>query len=396
MRSLRDITIDDLLIECVERNGSDLHVTVGLPPTIRVDGELEGLEYEACTDYDTQRLIYDALQDREIEQFEETRELDFSYGVKGVSRFRFNVYRQRGSVGAAMRTISDRVPTMEEMGLPHIDVLKQFCGLPRGLVLVTGPTGSGKSTTLATMINHINQTRNVHVMTIENPIEFMHQHRKAMINQRELGKDTYTYTNALRSVLREDPDIVLIGEMRDMETIQATLEVAETGHLVFSTLHTNSAPATIDRIIDVFPPNQQEQVRVQLAGSIQGVLSQQLIPLATGPGRTAVCELMIANDAIRALVRDGKTFQISQVMELSRREGMETMDDALANLVAQGHIMRDDALRKAVNKDNLVRILGGQGRPQGQQGYGQQPQGYQQQGYQQQPPQPAGQSGGYQ
>ncbi len=361
MRSLRDVTIDDLLIECVERKGSDLHITVGLPPTIRVDGELRALEYEPCTDYDTQRLIYDALQDREIEQFEETRELDFSYGVKGISRFRFNVYRQRGSVGAAMRTISDDVPTMEEMRLPHIDVLKHFCALPRGLILITGPTGAGKSTTLATMVNEINNTRNVHVMTVENPIEFVHQHRKAMINQRELGKDTYSYQAALRSVLREDPDIVLIGEMRDMETIQATLEVAETGHLVFSTLHTNSAPATIDRIIDVFPPNQQEQVRVQLAGSIQGVLCQQLIPMASEQGRIVACELMIANDAIRALIRDGKTFQIHQVMELSRREGMETMDDALTGLVADGLITYSEALQKAVNKDNLVRMLGEQG-----------------------------------
>ncbi len=361
MRSLRDVTIDDLLIECVERKGSDLHITVGLPPTIRIDGELRALEYEPCTDYDTQRLIYDALQDREIEQFEETRELDFSYGVKGISRFRFNVYRQRGSVGAAMRTISDDVPTMEEMRLPHIDVLKRFCALPRGLILITGPTGAGKSTTLATMINEINHTRNVHVMTIENPIEFVHQHRKAMINQRELGKDTYSYQAALRSVLREDPDIVLIGEMRDMETIQATLEVAETGHLVFSTLHTNSAPATIDRIIDVFPPNQQEQVRVQLAGSIQGVISQQLIPMASEQGRIVACELMIANDAIRALIRDGKTFQIHQVMELSRREGMQTMDDALTGLVADGLITYSEALQKALNKDNLVRMLGEQG-----------------------------------
>lgn len=361
MRSLRDITIDDLLIECVERKGSDLHITVGLPPTIRVDGELRALEYEPCTDFDTQRLIYDALQDREIEQFEETRELDFSYGVKGISRFRFNVYRQRGSVGAAMRTISDNVPTMEEMRLPHLDVLRRFCALPRGLVLVTGPTGAGKSTTLATMVNEINYTRNVHVMTVENPIEFVHQHRKAMINQRELGKDTYSYHAALRSVLREDPDVVLIGEMRDMETIQATLEVAETGHLVFSTLHTNSAPATVDRIIDVFPPNQQEQVRVQLAGSIQGVLSQQLIPMASETGRIVACELMIANDAIRALIRDGKTFQIHQVMELSRREGMETMDDALTGLVAAGLITYSEALQKAVNKDNLVRMLGEQG-----------------------------------
>ncbi len=357
MASLRDVHIDDLLTECVHMGGSDLHLSVGLPPVVRVDGELRTLEFEICTEYDTQRLIYGALQDREIEQFEETRELDFSYGVKGVSRFRFNVYRQRGSVGAAMRVIADRVPTMEEMALPNIDVLRTFCNLPRGLVLVTGPTGSGKSTTLATMINEINMTRNCHVMTIENPIEFLHRHKKAMINQRELGKDTYSYHNALRSVLREDPDVCLIGEMRDMETIEATLTVAETGHLVFSTLHTNSAPQTIDRVIDVFPPNQQEQVRVQLAAVLQGVVSQQLLTLASGEGRTVCCEIMVAVPAIRALIRDGKSFQVQQVMEINKQHGMQTMDDALAGLVVQGRVTAEVAELKAVDVDNFRRIL---------------------------------------
>jgi twitching motility protein PilT len=354
---LRDIHIDDLLTECVHRGGSDLHLTVGLPPMIRVDGMLRALDYDSCTEFDTQRLIYAALQDREIEQFEETRELDFSYGVKGVSRFRFNVYRQRSSVGAAMRVISDRIPTMEEMDLPNIDVLRMFTKLPRGLVLVTGPTGSGKSTTLATMINDINVNRNAHVMTIENPIEFIHKHGKAMINQRELGKDTYSYHAALRSVLREDPDVVLIGEMRDMETIEAALTVAETGHLVFSTLHTNSAPNTIDRIIDVFPPSQQEQVRVQLPGVPQGVVSQQLVPRASGSGRVVACEILIAMPSVRALIRDGKSFQIHQVMEINRGQGMQTMDDNLATLVMRGIITQEEALLKAIDHDNFRRLL---------------------------------------
>lgn len=359
MRSLRDVQLDDLLIECVAKGGSDLHLTVGLPPTIRVDGELRPLDYEPCTEFDTQRLVYDALQDREIETFEETKELDFSYGVKGVSRFRFNVYRQRGSVGAAMRAIANRVPTMEELGLPHIDVLKSFCALPRGLVLVTGPTGSGKSTTLAAMINHINMTRNAHVMTIENPIEFLHRHNRAMINQRELEKDTYSYEAALRSVLREDPDIVLIGEMRDMATIEAALRVAETGHLVFSTLHTNSAPKTVNRIIDVFPPNQQDQIRIQLAGSLQGVIAQQLIPMAGGMGgRVLAMELMIATPAIQALIREGKSYQIQSAIETGAAAGMQTMDAALAQLVREGRISREMAELKAQDVDNLDRLLG--------------------------------------
>ncbi len=359
MQSIRDVHIDELLTLTVERKASDLHLTVGLPPMLRIDGELEPTQYERCTDYDTQRLVYDVLTDREIEEFEETRELDFSYGVKGLSRFRFNVYRQRGSVGAAIRAISDRIPTMEEMNLPGIDVLKAFTELPRGLVLVTGPTGSGKSTTLATMINHVNQVRNVHVMTVENPIEFIHKHNKSMINQRELGKDTLSYPAALRAVLREDPDVVLIGEMRDMETIEATLTVAETGHLVFSTLHTNSAPATVDRIIDVFPPDQQEQVRVQLAGAIQGVVSQQLVPLAGGTGRTCAIEFMVATSGIRNLIREGKSFHIQSAIETGKELGMITMDAALAELVLSGRVTREEAELKCLDKDNFNRLCSG-------------------------------------
>ncbi len=359
MRSLKDVHIDDLLTECIERGGSDLHITVGLPPVIRVDGVLQRLDYEACTELDTQRLIYDALTDREIEEFEETKELDFSYGVKGVSRFRFNVYRQRGSVGAAMRAIPDKVPTMEEMGLPKPEVLKRLTQLPRGLILVTGPTGSGKSTTLATMINHINQTRSVHVITIENPIEYIHSHNKAMINQRELGKDTLSYANALRAVLREDPDVVLIGEMRDVATIEATLTVAETGHLVFSTLHTNSAAQTVDRIVDVFPPSQQEQVRVQLANTIEGVICQQLVPLASGRGRCAAMEIMVATPGIRNLIREGKSFMIQNAIETGQEFGMQTLDDSLAQLVRQGLVTKEDAERKCHDPETFNKLLAG-------------------------------------
>ena len=359
MQSLRDAHIDELLRLQVEWRGSDLHLTVGLPPMIRVDGKLEKAPYEVCTEYDTQRLVYDIITDREIEVFEETRELDLSYGVKGLSRFRVNVYRQRGAVGAAIRAIQDKIPTMEEMNLPNIDTLKMFTQLPRGLVIVTGPTGSGKSTTLATMINHINQTRDVHVLTVENPIEFMHRHNRAMINQRELGRDTYSYANALRAVLREDPDIVLIGEMRDMETIEATLTVAETGHLVFATLHTNSAPATIDRIVDVFPPEQQEQIRVALAGSIQGIVSQQLLPLIGGKGRTVAVEFMVATPGIRNLIREGKSFQIQNVIETGKDLGMITMDAALASLVFEGRVSREAAEEKCLDRDNFNRLCSG-------------------------------------
>jgi len=359
VRTVRDIHLDDLLRTTVGAEASDLHLTVGLPPMIRVLGELQPLEYEKCTDHDTQRLTYDILTDREIEEFEETRELDFSYGAKGVGRFRFNVYRQRGSVGAAARTIKDKIPTMEEMNLPVIDVLKSLTQLPRGLVLVTGPTGSGKSTTLATMVNHINQTRNAHVMTVENPIEFIHEHNESMINQRELGKDTLAYPAALRAVLREDPDVVLIGEMRDMETIEATLTVAETGHLVFSTLHTNSAAQTIDRIIDVFPPDQQEQVRVQLAGALQGVVSQQLVPTADGLDRVCAIELMIATPGIRNLIREGKSFHIQSAIETGRELGMITMDAALADLVIAGKVTVEEAELKCLDRDNFARLCSG-------------------------------------
>jgi twitching motility protein PilT len=351
VKSLRDAHIDELLRLQVESGASDLHLTVGLPPMIRVDGELRRTEYEICTEHDTQRLVYDILTDRSIETFEETRELDFSYGVKGLSRFRFNVYRQRGSVGCAIRAIPTHIPTMEEMGLPRIEVLKGLTQQPRGLVLVTGPTGSGKSTTLATMINYINQTRNLHIMTIENPIEFMHRHNRAMINQRELEKDTMTFHNALRAVLREDPDVVLIGEMRDKQTIEATLTVAETGHLAFATLHTNSAPETVDRIIDVFPPEQQDQIRVQLSGCVQGIVCQQLIPRATGSGRVGAFEIMVATPGIRNLIREGKTHQMASLIQSGAAHGMVTLDAALMELVSSGMITRESALEKCQDRE---------------------------------------------
>jgi len=349
-----DITLDDLLRQCVERGGSDLHITVGLPPTIRLNGQLTPLPYKPLTAADTRRLVYEVLNDRQLEQFERHHELDFAYSVPGAARFRFNVYMQRGSVGAAMRVIPSKIPSIESLRLPPIiyEVVKKHSGL----ILVTGPTGSGKSTTLACMIDLINQTRPCHIMTIEDPIEYLHTHKRAMVNQREVHSDTESFHNALRAVLREDPDVILIGEMRDLETIQAALTLAETGHLVLATLHTRNAPQTIDRIIDVFPPHQQEQIRVLLANTIEAVFAQQLIPMLGG-GRIAAIEVMIANAAIRNLIREGKTHQIYSIMETSANQGMITMDRALADLHRNGYISFEEAINRAMDKENFTHLL---------------------------------------
>ena len=349
-----DVTLDDLLRQCVERGGSDLHITVGLPPTIRLNGHLTPLPYKPLTPADTRRLVYEVLNDRQLEQFERHHELDFAYSVPGAARFRFNVYMQRGSVGAAMRVIPSKIPSIESLRLPPIiyEVVKKHSGL----ILVTGPTGSGKSTTLACMIDLINQTRPCHIMTIEDPIEYLHTHKRAMVNQREVHSDTESFHNALRAVLREDPDVILIGEMRDLETIQAALTLAETGHLVLATLHTRNAPQTIDRIIDVFPPHQQEQIRVLLANTIEAVFAQQLIPMLGG-GRIAAIEVMIANAAIRNLIREGKTHQIYSIMETSANQGMITMDRALADLHRNGYISFEEAINRAMDKENFTHLL---------------------------------------
>lgn len=353
-RSVADLHIDDLLKLAVEHGASDLHLTVDLPPMIRVDGRLIPTEYQALTPRDTQRLVYDILTNEQIQLFEKTRELDFSYGIRDAGRFRANIYRQRGSVGAALRAIPHNIPSMEELGLPSI--LRELSKKNSGLILVTGPTGCGKSTTIATMIDTINNERNAHIMTIEDPIEYLHSHKKSMINQRELNADTDSFGNALRAVLREDPDIILIGEMRDLETISAALTLAETGHLVFGTLHTRNCPQTIDRAVDVFPPHQQDQIKVQLSNTLEAVVAQQLIP-RIGGGRFAAVEIMIVNPAIRNLIREGKTFQIYSAMETGGMQGMTTMDKILAGACKDGLVPYEEAVCRSVDLDNFLRLL---------------------------------------
>lgn len=355
-RPIEEAHIDDLLREACERGASDLHLSVGLPPMLRVDGSLVRTEFRPIAPTDTQRLIYDILTTDQIQWFEKTRELDFSYGMKNVGRFRVNVYRQRGSVGAAFRSIPDQIPTFEQLGLPVI--LRDLCRKHSGLILVTGPTGSGKSTTIACMIDAINVDNAVHIMTIEDPIEYLHRHKRAMINQRELNTDTDSFENSLRAVLREDPDVILIGEMRDLETIAAALTLAETGHLVFGTLHTRNAPQTIDRVIDVFPPHQQDQIRVQLSNTIEAVVAQQLLP-RIGGGRCCATEVLIATAAIRNLIREGKTYQIYSALETGAQFGMQTMDKVLAELQKTGKVGHEEAIARAIDRENFTRFLQG-------------------------------------
>lgn len=346
--SLDDLHIDDLLKMCIEKKASDLHLSVGLPPTLRVDGELMQLPFRELTNQDTQRLVYDILSDAHVTRFEQTRELDFSHGVKNVGRFRVNVYMQRDSLGAAFRAIPTVIPTFEDLRLPPI--VREMSKRHSGLILVTGATGSGKSTTIATMIDDINKTRRCHIMTIEDPIEYLHHHQAAMVNQREVHHDTMSFHNALRAVLREDPDVILVGEMRDLETINAALTLAETGHLVFGTLHTRNAPQSIDRMVDVFPPDQQEQIRVLLGNTLEGVISQQLLP-KLGGGRIAAIEVMIATPAIKNLIREAKTHQMYSIIETSTQSGMQTMDRALLDLYKNGYVSFDEALMRAIDRD---------------------------------------------
>ncbi|MCC6443047.1 MAG: type IV pilus twitching motility protein PilT [Armatimonadetes bacterium] len=355
--AIADLHIDDLLRYAASKGASDLHFSAGLPPTLRVDGKLvPSPDYEVMTPRDIQRLIYDIMTNEQMQWFEKVKELDFSYGVKDMGRYRVNVYKQRGSVGVAMRAIPSQVPTFEQLRLPPI--LRELTKRTSGLVLVTGPTGSGKSTTLACMINSINEERACHIMTIEDPIEYLHAHRQSMVNQRELGNDTDSFENSLRAVLREDPDVILVGEMRDLETITAALTLAETGHLVLATLHTRNAPQTIERIVDVFPSHQQEQIRVQLSNSIEAVIAQQLLPMLGG-GRVAAIELMLAVPAIRNLIRESKTYQIYSTIETSAQIGMRTMDKALAELYRMGMVTFEEAALRAIDRDNLQRFIKG-------------------------------------
>lgn len=351
-----DVHLDDILRAAMERKASDIHITVGLPPMIRLDGELAPLPYSVVTQAEARRLIFDCLTDEQVEKLESTHELDFGYGVKSLGRFRFNVYMQRSSYAAALRAIPTKIPGFDDLGLPNI--VREIAKRTSGLILVTGPTGSGKSTTIASMIDDINATRTSHIMTIEDPIEYLHQHKKCMINQREMHSDTYSFHNALRAVLREDPDIILVGELRDLETIEAALTLAETGHLVFATLHTRNAPSTIDRVIDVFPSDQQAQIRVLLGNTLEGVISQQLLP-RLGGGRKAALEIMLGTPAIKNLIREGKTHQMYSVIETSAQLGMQTMDRSLADLFKNGYCSYEECLMRAVDKENYSRLAKG-------------------------------------
>lgn len=348
-----DYHIDELLRMALEKNASDIHFTASLPPTLRVDGELTSLNFHPLTGRDTRRLIYDTLTDEQLEKFETTHELDFGYAVKGLGRFRFNVYMQRGSVAGALRYIPSKIPPFDVLGLPAI--IREMSNRTSGLVLVTGPTGSGKSTTIASIIDEINETRTSHILTIEDPIEYLHSHKKCMVNQREMHSDTFSFHNALRAVLREDPDIILVGELRDLETIEAALMLAETGHLVFGTLHTRNAPASIDRIVDVFPSDQQAQIRVLLGNTIEGIVSQQLLP-KIGGGRCAAIEIMLGTPAIKNLIREGKTHQMYSVIETSAQHGMGTMDRSLCEHYRQGRVTFDECITRAVDKENFTRL----------------------------------------
>src|SRR3712207_1664736 len=329
----------DILSTVVERNASDLHVTPGVPPMLRIRGSLAPMDgLPRLTPTDTREIVYSILNNSQRQRLETDNQLDFSYSVPGKGRFRVNAYHQRGSVSAAFRLIPSKTVPIEQLGLPP--VIRDFARKPRGLVLVTGPTGSGKSTTLASMINEINETRSEHILTIEDPIEFVHTHKKCIVNQRELGTDAQSFGLALKAALRQDPDVILVGEMRDMETIGTALTAAETGHLVFATLHTQDAPQTVDRVIDVFPSNQQGQVRMQLSVSLQGIVTQTLVPTADGQGRCVAAEILIPTPGVRNLIREHKTHQIYSLIQTGAAHGMQTMDMSLASLVRQGQITK--------------------------------------------------------
>lgn len=349
-------TLYDLLKQMIDRGASDLHITTGTPPKLRIDGKLVSLEQDPMTPADTKALCYSVLTDAQKHKFEEHNELDLSFGIKGISRFRANIFMQRGAVAGAFRTIPFHIRSFTELGLPEIvnDLVKK----PRGLILVTGPTGSGKSTTLAAMIDRINDERFDHIITVEDPIEYLHSHKKCLINQREVNADTSSFKTALKYVLRQDPDVVLIGEMRDLETIEAALTVSETGHLTLATLHTNSAVQTINRIIDAFPSNQQEQVRVQLSFVLEGILSQQLIAKKSGKGRAMAVEILVPNAAIRNLIREDKVHQIYSIMQTGQaRSGMQTMNQSLLELYTKGLISYEDAMGRSIVPDELSNMM---------------------------------------
>src|SRR5579864_5921255 len=349
-------SLPDLLKTVVDMDGSDLHIATNTPPQIRVNGHLQRLQGPDMQPADTKQLVYSVLTDAQKQRFEETMELDFSFGIRGLARFRCNVFNQRGAVGAVYRLIPEKVRTFGELGLPS--VLATLADRPRGLVLITGPTGSGKSTTLAAMLDKINSERHSHILTIEDPIEYIHQHKNCLVNQREVHSDTGSFSNALRAALREDPDIVLIGEMRDLETVEAALKIAETGHLTFGTLHTNSAAQTINRIIDIFPANQQAQIRTQLSLVIEGIVCQALLPRADGAGRVCSVEVMIPTPAIRNLIRDDKVHQIYGAMQAGQEKlGMQTANQSLASLYQKRAITLEVAMTASSNRDELQDMI---------------------------------------
>ncbi len=349
-------SIKELLTKAIELGASDLHVVVGAPPIIRLTGSLEAMPgYPNFKRDETQEIIYSVMNEEQIAQFEDERECDLSFGIEGLSRFRLNVYRDRGSVVAAFRAIPFEIKTFEELGLPR--VISEFAYKPLGLILVCGPTGSGKSTTLAAIIDKVNRERNVHIITIEDPIEFLHSHNQSIINQREVSADTNSFGAALKRVLRQDPDVILVGEMRDPETIQAALTVAETGHLAFATLHTNDALQTINRIVDVFPSNQQDQIRTQLSFVMEGVCVQQLVPRADGLGRVLAMEIMLPNTAIRSLIRSEKLEQIPSMIEIGAGDGMMTMNQSLYRLMRRGVITTDMAFKRSSDPEGFQRLL---------------------------------------
>ncbi|MEW6201470.1 MAG: type IV pilus twitching motility protein PilT [bacterium] len=351
------LDIDELLHKAVQRRASDVHLTSGLPPVLRIDGRLVPSEYDRIFPSISQKIVYSMLTDQQKQVFEENLELDFSYGVAGLGRFRVNIFLQRGSIGAVMRAIPSKIPTLDELRIPRI--VKTLTLKPRGLILVTGPTGCGKSTTLAACIDLINSSRDCHIITIEDPIEYLHRHKKSMINQRELELDTRSFARALRSVLREDPDVILVGEMRDLETMEAALTIAETGHLVFATLHTNTAAGAIDRIVDVFPPHQQTQIRTMLAMNLEAVVTQQLLSRVGGIGRVPSVEILIATPGVRNLIREAKAHQIPAAIQTGGSVGMQTMDQALKELYTVGLITYQDAMNRAFNPDDLRKLIHG-------------------------------------
>lgn len=349
------LSMEELLREAKERKASDLHITVGVPPILRLHGDLQYMALDKLLPETTVALVESIMTPKQIEHFNELGELDFSFSIPTIGRFRVNAFKQRGSVAAALRVVDSIIPDPMKLGLPPtiIDLYTK----KRGLILVTGPTGSGKSTTLASLIGQINKTRSCHVITLEDPIEYLHAHNKSIVNQREMGLDSNSYSSALRAALRQDPDVILVGEMRDLETISIAVTAAETGHLVLSTLHTTGAVSTIDRIIDVFPPHQQQQIRIQLAAVLQAVVSQQLVPTVDGKGRVAAFEILHINQAVRNLIREQKTHQILSIMQTNKRMGMQTMDDALLELMRMSMITKEQALIFAADPGGIERRL---------------------------------------